>query len=144
MSDEVWQQSDWEQLISLARQAQQMAYAPYSGYLVGAAVETLDGRVFAGCNVENASSGLTICAERTAVFAAVSAGCRSLRRLVVVTANGAPPCGACLQVLSEFSDALPILLVDQQGQQYHTTLGRLLPIPFKTLPPYKKGSDVGQ
>ena len=92
-------------LVQAARAARAHAYAPYSGYAVGAAVLTDDGRVFAGCNVENASYGLSVCAERVAVFCAIAAGTRRLVAAAVCTPDGGTPCGACRQVLLEFADA---------------------------------------
>jgi cytidine deaminase len=118
-------------LVSAARAAQQQAYAPYSRFRVGAALEAEDGRVFVGCNVENASYGLTICAERAAVCAAVAAGARRLRRAVVVTDTDPPaaPCGACRQVLSEFGPDLQVLGVGPGGS-VSWTMGQLLPAAF--------------
>jgi len=118
-------------LIEAARSAQLRAYAPYSNFRVGAALETVDGTVFTGCNVENASYGLTICAERAAVSAAVGAGARRFRRAVVVSDVDPPaaPCGACRQVLAEFGLDLPI---DGVGSQRKVTwrLAELLPAAF--------------
>ncbi len=91
-----------DELVSAARAAREKAYAPYSRYQVGAAVQTVEGRVFTGCNIENASYGLSICAERTAIFAAVAAGAREITAVALVTADGGTPCGACRQVLAEF------------------------------------------
>ena len=120
-----------DSLVALARKAQARAYAPYSGYRVGAALETDDGRMFAGCNVENASYGMTICAERAAVAAAVGEGATSYRRLVVVTDSDPPasPCGACRQVLAEFGLDLEITAVGPRGEQ-SWRLAALLPDPF--------------
>lgn len=99
-----------DRLVEAARAAQQHAYCPYSKYRVGAAIETLDGEVFTGCNVESASYGLTVCAERSALFSAVGAGQRRFKRIVVVTDSSPPaaPCGACRQVLAEFASDLEV------------------------------------
>ncbi len=96
--------SEDQLLIQAARTVRQNAYAPYSGYAVGAAVRTADGRVFAGCNVENASYGLSICAERAAVFSAIASGARRITAVALCTPDGGTPCGACRQVLLEFAN----------------------------------------
>jgi cytidine deaminase len=118
-------------LISAARSAQARAYAPYSNFRVGAALESIDGEVFTGCNVENASYGLTICAERAAISAAVGAGARRFRRAVVVSDVDPPaaPCGACRQVLAEFGLDLPIEAVGPQ-RSVSWRLADLLPAAF--------------
>src|ERR1700754_3730242 len=101
-----------QQLIQAAAGVAQHAHAPYSGFQVGAAVLTASGEIFGGCNVENASYGLTICAERSAVCAAVAAGHKEMAAVAVVASGGASPCGACRQVLSEFGPAMEIVLAD--------------------------------
>ena len=121
-----------EQLAHSARAVQAHAYAPASRFRVGAAVLAEDGRIFSGCNVENASYGLTICAERAAVFTAVANGVRAIRAVAVVTdlVDPARPCGACRQVLAEFGPAMQVVLLGAGGTQVATTLDRLLPDPF--------------
>ena len=120
-----------DRLIEAARAAQLHAHCPYSHYRVGAALETADGVVFTGSNVENASFGLTICAERSAVFAAVSAGARKFRRIVVATDSEppGPPCGACRQVLAEFGSELEVESVGPT-QSRRWTIRELLPDAF--------------
>lgn len=101
-----------DKLIAQARDARRMAYAKYSNFAVGAALLAQDGNVFTGCNVENASYGMTICAERVAVFTAVSAGCRAFQAIALVTDGGHSPCGACRQVLAEFSPEMRVWVAD--------------------------------
>jgi cytidine deaminase len=119
-------------LIEAALRVRGAAHAPYSRFHVGAAVLTASGEVFSGCNVENASYGLTICAERVAVCAAVAAGHKQIAAIAVATAGGHSPCGACRQVLSEFGPAMEVLLVDADHPQNvrHTSLDMLLPEQF--------------
>ncbi|HEX6813138.1 MAG TPA: cytidine deaminase [Planctomycetota bacterium] len=121
-----------DRLTAAAHAVRQHAYVPASSFQVGAAVLADDGRIFAGCNVENASYGLTICAERAAVFAAVSAGVRVLRAVAIATdlAEPARPCGACRQVLAEFGRSLDVVMVGRGGAVRQTSLDRLLPEPF--------------
>ena len=118
-------------LIEAAERAQQQAYAPYSRYRVGAAVEGEDGSVFAGCNVENASYGLVMCAERVAIGAAVAAGVRRFRRVVVVSDSEPPaaPCGACRQVIFEFAPDADVLAVGPRSS-HRWTMRELLPAAF--------------
>jgi cytidine deaminase len=121
-------------LVQAARAARAHAYAPYSGYAVGAAVLTDDGRVFAGCNVENASYGLSVCAERVAVFCAIAAGTRRLVAAAVCTPDGGTPCGACRQVLLEFADApesFTVWVVSPDRVVARHTLAELLPHGFR-------------
>ena len=120
-----------EALLDMARQAMQHSYSPYSGYPVGAALLCADGRVFTGCNVENASFGLTNCAERTAVFKAVSEGVREFTAIAIASEKSAPwPCGACRQVLEEFAPDIRILVTWGDGQKDESTLPQLLPHGF--------------
>ncbi|HEY7472864.1 MAG TPA: cytidine deaminase [Gemmatimonadota bacterium] len=121
-----------ETLEALAADARRRAYAPYSGYSVGAALEAEDGSVFTGCNIENASYSVTCCAERSALFAAVSAGVRTFRRMVVTADGSYPyPCGSCRQALAEFAPRLEIVVVTADGGRHEFTLDRLLPHPFR-------------
>ncbi|MCS7251621.1 MAG: cytidine deaminase [Anaerolineae bacterium] len=117
-------------LVKLALQMRERAYAPYSGYRVGAALLAASGQVFTGCNVENAVYPLGLCAERVAVFKAISEGEHRFTTLAIATENGGTPCGACRQVLSEFAPDLRILLVDAKGTVRETSLRALLPEPF--------------
>jgi cytidine deaminase len=122
---------DYEQLIELANEARRHAYAPYSKYTVGAALRTKTGRVFTGVNVENAAYPTGICAERVAVFKAVSEGEHMFEVIAVVTDNGGSPCGACRQVLSEFGLDTVVLIADGTGKLFQeTTVGNLLPEAF--------------
>ena len=121
--------TDFSKLIAEARRARDQAYAPYSHFAVGAALRTKGGRVFTGCNVENLSYGLTICAERAAVCAAVAAGERKFEALAVVADSKEPvtPCGACRQVLAEFSTTLPVCSANLEGAVYESSIAELLP-----------------
>ena len=101
-----------EDLLQAALEVRQQAYAPFSEFLVGAALQTTSGEIFRGCNVENRSYGLTNCAERVALGAAVAAGFRQFDALAIATSGGVVPCGACRQVLVEFCQQLPVFLVD--------------------------------
>jgi cytidine deaminase len=121
------------ELIRLALQARERAYAPYSNFPVGAALLGQSGKVYTGCNVENASYPLAMCAERAAVFAAVSEGERLFETIAVVTETGATPCGACRQVLREFGGAdgeLRVVVADSTGQTQTFTVADLLPAAF--------------
>ena len=123
-----------EELCQKAREMTKMAYAPYSHFRVGAALECTDGTVFTGCNIENAAYGPTNCAERTAVFKAVSEGYRSFVRIAIAgeTEQFCAPCGVCRQVLSEFDPQLKmeVILVNRDGKTKELTLADLLPYSF--------------
>lgn len=125
------------ELIAAAAAARESAYVPYSGFAVGAALLASNGTVYTGCNVENASYGLTVCAERNAVFHAVVSGARDFLAVAVVTANGGAPCGACRQVLSEFSPTMTVITSDMAGNRRVYTLSELLPDAFGA-------ADLGQ
>jgi cytidine deaminase len=118
-------------LIEIAKNTRENAYAPYSGYRVGAALLTLDGTVYGGCNVENAAYGMSICAERTAVVKAISEGVREFEAIAVVTENAGTPCGACRQFLSEFGSDIMVILADTSGNYTLATVGELLPHAFQ-------------
>ena len=119
-----------DKLIASAAAARERAYAPYSGYKVGAALRGKSGRVYTGCNVENAAYGSTMCAERTAIFKAISEGEREFEAIAVVTENGGSPCGACRQVMMEFAPGMTVIIADTQGQARVTTVRDLLPDEF--------------
>ncbi|MEO5917346.1 MAG: cytidine deaminase [Luteolibacter sp.] len=118
---------NWDTLVDAAWQAREAAYAPYSNFAVGAALLATDGRVFTGCNVENISYGLTNCAERVAIGAAVAAGVRDFLAVAVVADTGVPisPCGACRQVLAEFR--VPSVMLANRTERLEFTLEELLP-----------------
>ncbi len=119
------------ELIDRAIEAAEAAYAPYSNYRVGAAVLTEDGRVFTGCNVENAVYPLTLCAERVAITKAVSEGAGKIRAVAVATENAGTPCGSCRQVIREFgAPDLPVYIADFKGHYRERTLEQLLPESF--------------
>jgi len=118
------------ELVEQALQARTRAYAPYSGYQVGAALLTEDGAVILGCNVENAAYPATICAERVALTAAVAQGKRHFTALAVATRNGGSPCGACRQVMVELGPAMVVYIADESGAYRTTTARDLLPDSF--------------
>lgn len=130
-----------DKLIEMAKNAREMAYTPYSDFKVGSALLTTDGKIFTGCNIENSSFSPTICAERTAIFKAISEGSTSFTKIVVITGDDHPssPCGVCLQVLSEFVDNnFEIILTNLNGDMERTTLIQLLGRPFRPAVPIGK------
>jgi cytidine deaminase len=124
--------SDRNMLIQAARQARAHAHAAFSGFKVGAALETRTGEVITGCNIENATYGLTICAERVAMFKALSEGHRAFTRIAIVadTVSPTPPCGACRQILWEFGGDLEVILGNLEAEGPTHRLSELLPLPF--------------
>lgn len=133
----------FERLMAAARTARERAYAPYSQFAVGAAVESADGTVVVGCNVENASYGLSICAERVALTAAVAAGHRHIRAIAVAVGDGAngAPCGACRQFIAEFGLQMPVAFM-RDGTVVETTAEALLPHAF-VLGDVRRSSGAG-
>ena len=124
-------ESQIQRLLSEARRARQLAYAPYSQFPVGAALMTKDGHIFAGCNIENAAYGVSMCAERVAVFKAVSEGHVHFAALALVSGSRiATPCGACRQVLAEFNLNMPLILANLVGEYRIATVSELLPAAF--------------
>jgi len=121
---------NWTLLIQEAVEARKKAYAPYSNYQGGAALVTADGKIYRGCNVENAAYGPSICAERTAIVKAISEGDQDFDAIAVVTENGGAPCGPCRQVMREFAPHLTIIISDLQGNVRVLTLPDLLPDSF--------------
>ena len=121
------------QLLDRARRAREAAYAPYSNFKVGAAVLTAAGEIFSGCNIENASLGATICAERVAILTAVAAGARDLTALAVIadTPDPVAPCGLCRQVLAEFSPDCRVVMANTAGRIRLANLKELLPLAFR-------------
>lgn len=123
----------YEELLKAAENAMEYAYSPYSRFKVGAALLCKDGSIYTGCNVENATFGATNCAERTAVFKAVSEGHRNFESIAIVSSGGELtfPCGICRQVLAEFAPEIKIILKGSDGETAVFTLGELLPHSFK-------------
>jgi len=121
-----------KKLISEAEKARKRAYTPYSKFKVGAAVLSVDGRIFTGCNIENASFGLTVCAERVAIFKAISEGSTKFEAIAVVGDTDKPcsPCGACRQVISEFNEDIPLIMANLKGDVKIKKIKELLPEAF--------------
>ena len=123
---------DEESLIAAAKHARENAHAPFSNFRVGAALRAQSGKTYTGCNVENASYGLTCCAERVAIFKAVSEGERGFEAIAIVTDTDTltPPCGSCRQVIWEFCGDVPVILANLKGKVEYESAGKLLPRPF--------------
>ena len=131
-----------DNLVVAALSARKRAYAPYSKYLVGAALLTTSGAVYSGCNVENASYPATICAERVAMTSAIAAGDRTFEAIVVATLDGASPCGICRQVMAELGPMMTVYTVDDKGDHRSCSVTDLLPAPFSgvSLPDLSKAT----
>jgi cytidine deaminase len=125
-----------QELIAVAREARERAIAPFSRFRVGAALETSDGRIYSGCNIENASYGLTVCAERVALLTALAAGDRAFKAIVVTTQGEepTPPCGSCRQLLWEYTGDIDVLLTNLNGVTRLHRLSDLFPHPFNYSP----------
>jgi cytidine deaminase len=123
-----------ESLIEAAKQVRENAYAPFSDFRVGSALETEDGEVITGCNVESASYGLTVCAERVAIWKAISQGKRKIKHIAVVadTEDLTPPCGVCRQIIWEFGGDIPVILANLNGKTETVQMKELLPRAFDT------------
>ncbi len=124
--------SEFKELIEAAKKSRENAHAKYSGFKVGAALRTADGKIFGGCNVENATYGLTVCAERVAIFKAISEGERKFDAIAVVTdaETLTPPCGACRQLIWEFCGDVPVVLANLKGKTETMAMKELFPRPF--------------
>src|SRR4051812_25151994 len=124
--------ADVKTMIAMARRARDFAFAPFSRFKVGAAIRTRDGRIYTGCNIENASFSLTLCAERVAAFKAISEGVRDIRQVAIVTdaRKLTPPCGACRQILWEFAPHAQVILANVRGRMRKVTVAKLIPQPF--------------
>ncbi len=125
--------ADMNELVEAAKRARTRAYAPYSRYQVGAAVRGDNGKVYLGANIENASYGLALCAERNAVAAAILDGCKQITGVAVITSTSPPaaPCGMCRQTLAEFAREMDVVMVNEKGERVDTTLSALLPRAFR-------------
>jgi cytidine deaminase len=136
----------YQALVRAAQKAKKHSYSPYSRFRVGAAVLTLSGKVYSGCNIESASFSLTICAERTALFKAVSESARKFRALAIATDSEefVPPCGACRQVIHDLAGNIDVVLVDAKGRSKQFKARSLLPAPFvDTLLPIERERGTG-
>lgn len=124
---------EYKKLISAAKKAKQYSHSPYSRFRVGAALLTSNGKIYTGCNIENSSYGLTICAERTAIFKAISEGERKFRAIAVVSDNRdfTPPCGACRQVLMDLAPNIEFVMSNEKDKFKVLNLRDLLPLPFQ-------------